>query len=104
MIEVAEELEHIRRSGWATMEEAICTASSVGSVCSSPRHGDENSPSRSFVDRAGQRSETLIVPQMTDHFLQSMEVKDSSPVSVPNTWSSGPNSPSTNSLLENVVQ
>ena len=106
MIEVAEELELIRRSGWATMEETICTASSVGSVCSSPRNGSVNSlRGVSFERAAGLGSETLIVPHKTDMFLQSIEeVKDSSPVSVQDTWLSGTSSPSTNSLLGHVVQ
>ncbi|KAK7263057.1 hypothetical protein RJT34_30641 [Clitoria ternatea] len=105
MIEVAEELEHIRRSGWATMEETICLASSVGSPCSSPRDGSENSlvGGISFKRGAGQGSETLIVPHKTDSFSQSTkEVKDS-PVSVHDTWLSGASSLSTNSLLGNVV-
>ncbi|CAJ1942669.1 unnamed protein product [Sphenostylis stenocarpa] len=99
MIEVAEELELIRRSEWATMEETICTASSVGSVCSSPRIGTENSLGGvSFERAAGQGSETLIVPPKTEMFLQSLsEVKDSSPVSVHDAWLSGTSSPSTNS-------
>ncbi|KAJ1381027.1 Serine/threonine-protein kinase, active site [Sesbania bispinosa] len=105
MIEVAEELEHIRRSGWATMEETICMASSVGSECSSFHNGIENLPSGISMERAGPRSETLIVPNKTDSFFQSMEeVKDSSPVSMHDTWSSGPSSPSTNSLLGNVAR
>ncbi|TKY55767.1 Wall-associated receptor kinase 14 [Spatholobus suberectus] len=106
MIEVAEELEHIRRSGWATMEETICTASSVGSACSSPRNGSENSlRGVSFERAAGHGSERLIVPHKTDVFLQSIEeVTDGSPVSVYDTWLSGTSSPSTNSLLGNVVQ
>ena len=50
-------------------------------------------------------SETLIVPHKTDVFLQSIEeVKDSSPVSVHDSWLSGTSSPSTNSLLGHVVQ
>ncbi|MCI48502.1 wall-associated receptor kinase-like 14-like, partial [Trifolium medium] len=75
MIEVAEELDHIRRSGWATMEETICMGSSVGSACSSPRNnGNENSVSK---------NEISIVPQKTNSFLHSIEeVKDSSPVSM----------------------
>ncbi|XP_061360565.1 wall-associated receptor kinase-like 14 isoform X2 [Gastrolobium bilobum] len=105
MIEVAEELEHIRRSGWATMEETVCTASSVGSACSSLRNGSENSLGGINFERAGQGSETLIVQQNTDNFLQSMEeVKEGSPASVHDTWLSGPSSPSTNSLLGNVVR
>ncbi|KAL2577204.1 hypothetical protein AAZX31_16G129400 [Glycine max] len=106
MIEVAEELDLIRRSGWATMEETICMASSVGSVCSSPRNGSVNSlRGVSFERAAGLGSETLIVPHKTDVFLQSIEeVKDSSPVSVHDSWLSGTSSPSTNSLLGHVVQ
>ncbi|TKY70520.1 Wall-associated receptor kinase 14 [Spatholobus suberectus] len=99
MMEVAEELEHIRLSGWATMEETV-TASSIGSTSSSPRHGSEKSLSR--IKNAGQGSERLIVPQNTESFLHSMEV-DSSPVSVHDRWSSRPSSPSSNSLLGNVI-
>ncbi|XP_020204125.1 wall-associated receptor kinase-like 14 [Cajanus cajan] len=106
MIEVAEELELIRRSGWATMEETVCTASSVGSVCSSPRNGSASSlRGVSFERGAGHGNETLIVQHKTESFLQSIkEVKDSSPVSVYDTWLSGNSSPSTNSLLGNVAQ
>ncbi|XP_027359690.1 wall-associated receptor kinase-like 14 [Abrus precatorius] len=101
MMEVAEELEHIRHSGWATMEETIM-ASSVGSASSSPRHGSEKS--LGGIKKSGQGSERLIVPQKTESFLQSVEVKDNSPVSVHDRWSSGQSSPSTNSLLGNVVR
>ncbi|XP_014510412.1 wall-associated receptor kinase-like 14 [Vigna radiata var. radiata] len=98
MIEVAEELEVIRRSEWEALEETICTASSIGSVCSSPRIGRENSlVGVSFERVAGQGSETLIVPPKSEMFLQSMkEVKDNSPVSVHDAWLSGTSSPSTN--------
>jgi len=106
MMEVAEELEYIRRRAWATMEEAICLGSSVGSASSSPRYGSENSVSGIKLKKVGQESEGLIVPPKNENLLQSMEmeVKDSSPVSVHNPWSSGPSSPSTNSLLGNVVR
>ncbi|OIV92896.1 hypothetical protein TanjilG_01030 [Lupinus angustifolius] len=105
MTEVAEELEHIRRSGWATMEENICTASSFGSVSSSPlRNGSERSLSGINLKRAGKGSERLIVPQKAESILQIVEEKDNSPISVHDPWSSGHSSPSTNSLLENVVQ
>ncbi|OIV94754.1 hypothetical protein TanjilG_12967 [Lupinus angustifolius] len=104
MTEVAEELEHIRRSGWATMEENICTASSIGSANSSPpRNGSERSLSGINLKRAGKGSERLIVPQRPDSTLQIVE-EDNSPISVHDPWSSGHSSPSTNSLLENVVQ
>lgn len=98
MMEVAEELEHIRRSGWATLEENICMASSAVSSCSSPRNGSE----RSFAGAGSQRS---IVSEKVDVRLALMEeVKDSSPVSVHDPWLSEQSSPSTNSLLGNVVR
>jgi len=102
MMEVAEELEHIKRSGWATMEETAM-ASSSGSTCSSPRNGSEKS--LSGIKKAGQGSARLIVPQKIERFFHSVEVKDSSPVSVhdPIHWSSGHSSPSSNSLLVNVI-
>ncbi|XP_059457543.1 wall-associated receptor kinase-like 14 isoform X2 [Corylus avellana] len=99
MMEVAEELEHIRRSGWATLEENICMASSAVSSCSSPHNGSE----RSFAGAGSQRS---IVSEKVDVRLALMEeVKDSSPVSVHDPWlSEQSSSPSTNSLLGNVVR
>ncbi|KAI4314909.1 hypothetical protein L6164_027772 [Bauhinia variegata] len=105
MLEVAEELEHIRRSGWATMEETICMTSSAGSACSSPRKGSEKSVSSFNIKKAEQGSERLIVSQRADSFLHSLEeVQDSSPVSVQDPWLSGHSSPSTNSLLGKVVR
>ncbi|CAL5187950.1 unnamed protein product [Lathyrus oleraceus] len=106
MMEVAEELEYIRRRAWTTMEEAICLGSSVGSAGSSPRDGSEKSVSGIKLNKVGQESEGLIVPPKNENLLHSMEleVKDSSPVSVHNPWSSGNSSPSTNSLLGNIVR
>ncbi|GAU17423.1 hypothetical protein TSUD_233000 [Trifolium subterraneum] len=106
MMEVAEELEYIRRRAWATMEETICLGSSIGSASSSPRNGSEKSFSGLMLKKLGQESEELIVPPKIENLLQSMEleVKDNSPVSVHNPWSSGPSSPSSNSLLGNVVR
>ncbi|XP_028763972.1 wall-associated receptor kinase-like 14 [Neltuma alba] len=95
MMEVAEELEHIRRSGWATMEEAICTASSVGSARSSLPDKSEKSFSDVQGDKERVESERLSVPERA-------EVRDSSPVSVHDPWSSGHSSSSTNSLLGNA--
>jgi serine/threonine protein kinase len=103
MMEVAEELEHIRRSGWATLEENICMASSAVSSCSSPHNGSE----RSFggIGKAGAGSQRSIVSEKVDVRLALMEeVKDSSPVSVHDPWLSEQSSPSTNSLLGNVVR
>ncbi|MED6120593.1 hypothetical protein PIB30_022252 [Stylosanthes scabra] len=103
MMEVAEELEHIKRSGWASMEETVCLASSVGSGNSSPRRGSEKSPGGIKLHKAGQGNEILIVPQKSESYLKLTEAKDSSPVSVRDPWSSGQSSPSTNSLLDNAV-
>lgn len=109
MMEVAEELEHIRRSGWATMEETIVLASSssLGSSSSSPpRIGSDKSFGRMNLKKAENGSHRLgVVHQRMEHFQHSVEeVKDNSPVSVHDPWLSGQSSPSTNSLLGNVVQ
>jgi hypothetical protein len=104
MMEVAEELEHIRRSGWATFEENICMTSSAVSSCSSPRNGSEKSLG-GIVKAAGAGSQRSIVSEKADGRLALMEeVKDSSPVSVHDPWFSDQSSPSTNSLLGNVVR
>ncbi|XP_057747091.1 wall-associated receptor kinase-like 14 [Arachis stenosperma] len=97
MMEVAEELEHIRRSGWTTMEETIYMASPAVSACSSPRNRSQKSMNSVHFERAGQESEAFSVVPLE-------EVRESSPVSVHVAWLSGPSSPSTNSLLGNVVQ
>lgn len=104
MMEVAEELEYIRQSGWATMEENMCFASSVVSSFSSASNGSDRSlgGTASKNDVAG-RSQKLVVPQ-TFGILESMEDKDSSPVSVHDPWLSEQSSPSGNSLLGNVVR
>jgi serine/threonine protein kinase len=100
MMEVAEELEHIRRSGWTTFEENICMASSVVSSCSSPRIGSEKSLSGMTIGKAGMESQRLIVLKKVDDCLASLaEVKDGSPVSVHEPWLSDQSPPSTNSLL-----
>ncbi|XP_021758320.1 wall-associated receptor kinase-like 14 [Chenopodium quinoa] len=104
MMEVAHELEQIRQSGWASMEENVCMASSVASSCSSPFNGSE----RSFGGLSMKRvvgSQRLVVPQKgIDHLASLEEGKDSSPVSVHDGWFSEQSSPSTNSLLGNVIQ
>ncbi|XP_024031019.1 wall-associated receptor kinase-like 14 [Morus notabilis] len=103
MMEVAEELEQIRRSGWATLEENIF-ASSVVSSCSSPYNGSESLGS-TVSKKAGIGSQRLIVPPRIDDSLASMEEEqESSPVSVQEPWFSEQSSPSTNSLLGNVVR
>ncbi|XP_062102269.1 wall-associated receptor kinase-like 14 [Humulus lupulus] len=103
MMEVAEELEQVRRSGWATMEENIF-ASSVVSSCSSPYNGSESLGSMTSK-KGGVGSQRLFLPQRVDDSLERMEEeKESSPVSVQEPWFSEQSSPSTNSLLGNVVR
>ncbi|XP_052196896.1 wall-associated receptor kinase-like 14 isoform X2 [Diospyros lotus] len=106
MMEVADELEQIRLSGWAPVEENICMASS----CSSPYNGSERSfggmSARTVGAGAGVGSRRLVVPQRAtaDSLTSLEEVKDSSPVSVQDPWPSEHSSPSANSLLGNVAK
>ncbi|KAA8531771.1 hypothetical protein F0562_006512 [Nyssa sinensis] len=101
MMEVADELEQIRLSGWAPLEENFCMASS----CSSPYSGSETSLGGTSIKKASVGSRRLIVPQRAADCLTPLEeIKDSSPVSVQDPWLSEQSSPSTNSLLSNVVQ
>ncbi|KAK4260039.1 hypothetical protein QN277_003212 [Acacia crassicarpa] len=102
MLEVAEELEQIRRSGWITMEETLCTASSIGSSCSSPRLGSEKSMDRIITLKKAERGSKSSMSQKRMHSVE--EVRDSSPVSMHDPWLSEQSSPSANSLLGNVVQ
>lgn len=112
MTEVAEELESIRRSGWTSMEEHFCGASSAGSACSSPRSISERSISGITIKKAGLLaglgSQRLIIPPENNHnkdYLPPVEeVMDSSPVSIQDPWLSEQSSPSTNSLLGNVAR
>ncbi|KAJ8764373.1 hypothetical protein K2173_006113 [Erythroxylum novogranatense] len=93
MMEVAEELENIRLSSWMP---DMCMASPEASSCSS----SERSLSVASVKKEAVGSrKVLVAPRMVD-CISSMEViKDSSPVSVQDPWSSEHSSPSTNSLL-----
>ncbi|KAJ6990116.1 wall-associated receptor kinase-like 14 isoform X1 [Populus alba x Populus x berolinensis] len=100
MLEVAEELEQIRLSAWIpTMYMASPTASS----CSS-QNGSQKSLSVSISRKAGLARGKLLLPQRTDSLTSLEETKDSSPVSEQDTWLSEQSSPSTNSLLGNVVR
>ncbi|GFY93907.1 protein kinase superfamily protein [Actinidia rufa] len=105
MMEVADELEQVRLSGWAPMDENICMASSVASSCSSPYNGSEKSFGGVSIKKGGVGSRRLIVPQRAADCMTPLEeMKDSSPVSVQAPWLSEQSSPSTNSLLGNVVR
>ncbi|CAA3023470.1 wall-associated receptor kinase-like 14 [Olea europaea subsp. europaea] len=104
MTEVADELEQIRISSWAQLDENVCTGSSVASTCSSLHNGSELIENAT-VKKAGVGSQRLIVPQKASVDLAIMEENESSPVSVQDTrLSEQSSSPSTNSLLGNVVQ
>lgn len=102
MTEVADELEQIRLSSWASLEDNVCMTSSVNSSCSSPRSLSETS-FRSTTTKKGVGSRRLIVPQKMANSLTPMEeIKDSSPVSVQDPWLSEESPPSTNRLLGNA--
>ncbi|ESR39029.1 Wall-associated receptor kinase-like 14 [Citrus sinensis] len=102
MMEVAEELEHIRVSSWASN---IYMGSPPVSCCSLSECGSQRSLSGLTVKKAGVKSQRLVVPPKSGDCLTTLdEVKDSSPVSVQDPWLSEQSSPSTNSLLGNVVQ
>ncbi|KAG6737073.1 hypothetical protein POTOM_059939 [Populus tomentosa] len=99
MMEVAEELEQIRLSAWApTMYMSSPSSSSHFSD-----HGSQKSLGVSFGKKAAVASRRLLVPQRADSPTSLEEVKYSSPVSVQDPWLSEQSSPSTNSLLGNVV-
>lgn len=104
MMEVAYELEQIRMTGWAPLEENIYMGSSVASSCSSPFNGSDRSLGGASMKKVvGNRR--IMVPQKTvDHLASLQESIDSSPVSVHDPWVSEQSSPSANSLLGNVIQ
>ncbi|KAI3407184.1 Protein kinase domain-containing protein [Psidium guajava] len=104
MTEVAEELEQIRLSGWAPLEEHLFAASSVASSCSSPYNGSEMSFGGMSMKRAPASQRLVVTPRAADSLGSVEELKDSSPVSIQDSWLSEQSSPSTTSLLSNVVR
>ncbi|KAM7252306.1 hypothetical protein ACFE04_024189 [Oxalis oulophora] len=102
MIEVAEELEQIRLSAWVPNMYLASPSSSRGSS-SEFEIGSEKSLS---IKKTIVGSRRVIVTQRlpADLFESLDEAKDSSPVSVQDHWLSEQSSPSTNSLLGNVVK
>uniref|UniRef100_A0A7N0TAB9 Protein kinase domain-containing protein n=1 Tax=Kalanchoe fedtschenkoi TaxID=63787 RepID=A0A7N0TAB9_KALFE len=107
MMEVAEELEVARTSGWSTMEENVCMESSIASTCSSPFNGSEKCLGGGVtIRKMSMGSCRVMVPKKTADCLGigTKEVKDSSPVSVQDPWLSDQSSPSTNSLLGNAIR
>ncbi|KAD3640950.1 hypothetical protein R6Q59_003581 [Mikania micrantha] len=105
MTEVADELEQIRLSGLNTMDDSI-TMMTSSSVSSSPYNGSEKSLGGMTIKRvAAIGSRRLGIPRvMPDCLKKTDDEKDSSPVSVQDIWLSEQSSPSTNSLLGNVVR
>ncbi|XP_075498659.1 wall-associated receptor kinase-like 14 [Primulina tabacum] len=99
MMEVADELEQIRRSGWAHLDETMYLGSSVTSPCSSPYHASEKSLKNMAFKKSGVKSLRAIVPSRT-----AGDEKDCSPVSVKDPWPSEQSSPSASSLLSNMVR
>lgn len=96
MTEVAEELEHIRVSSWASN---IYMASPPVS-CLSSDFGSERSLGHMMIKKAGAMSQKLLVPPKAVECLPTVDkVKDSSPMSVQDPWLSEQSSPSTSSLL-----
>ncbi|KAL8117551.1 wall-associated receptor kinase-like 14 isoform X2 [Apium graveolens] len=104
MVEVSQELEQIRLGAWAPLDENIGMASSIASSCSSPFDGSEKSQGGATVKKLGVGSRRVVVPHRPIDCLTPMkEVSDSSPISMRDPWSSEQSSPSTNSLLRNIV-
>ncbi|KAF8012452.1 hypothetical protein BT93_I0575 [Corymbia citriodora subsp. variegata] len=102
MTEVAEELEHVRQSGWEPLDEdTACAASAAVSICSSPYAGSERSTVGPLRKKCSGVSQKLFVPPKPAECSALEEVKDSSPVSVQDPWLSDQSSPSSNSLLNN---
>ncbi|KAI3503156.1 hypothetical protein L1887_31592 [Cichorium endivia] len=109
MTEVANELEEIRLSGWNTTDD-VTMGSSVVSVSSSPYNASEKSIGGTIIKRVagvaviGSRrlglSDCLTKTEEKDKDKDT----DSSPVSVRDPWLSEESSPSTNSLLGNIVR
>ncbi|KAL2905725.1 Wall-associated receptor kinase-like 14 [Bienertia sinuspersici] len=104
MMEVAHELEQIRQSGWASLDENVCMGSSVASSCSSPCNGSARSFSGLSMKKSVGSQRLIVSQKPLDHLASLEEGKDSSPVSVHDPWFSEQSSPSTNSLLGNVIQ
>lgn len=104
MTEVAEELEQIRLSGWAPLEEHLFAASSVASSCSSPFNGSERSFGGMSMKRGPTSQRLAVTSRAADSLGSVEELKDSSPVSIQDSWLSEQSSPSTTSLLSSVVR
>ncbi|KZV53178.1 wall-associated receptor kinase-like 14-like [Dorcoceras hygrometricum] len=99
MMEVADELEQIRHSSWAPLDETTYLGSSFSSSCSSPYHASEKSLKSMAFKKSRVKSSKVIVPSST-----AEDVEDCSPVSVQDPWPSDQSSPSADILLANIVR
>ena len=105
MMEVAAELERITLSRWETLEEKYSTASSSEVSSSSSSSNISEKPLSVMIKKAGLESGELFVLQTEVGSINSMErVRDNSPISVQDPWLSEQSSPSSSSLLNNVIQ
>ncbi|KAL5987198.1 Wall-associated receptor kinase-like 14 [Asimina triloba] len=102
MMEVTDELERIRLSGWNQAEGNICDGSSISSF-STVSNNSINSRTTT-KKTASVESRKLVVPQNNEGAPPAEATKGLSPVSVQDPWFSERSSPSSNSLLGNVVQ
>ena len=103
MMEVAAELEQIRRTRLTVSEQNTCTASSeVGSSSSSSSSNVIEKPLTVNEAELERRDRLFTVKIGGDHSFGSKKMfKENSPVSVHHSWLSEQSSPSSNSLLRN---
>ncbi|CAH1413270.1 unnamed protein product [Lactuca virosa] len=112
MMEVADELEEIKVSGWNTVDDNM-TIGSLSSVSSSPYNASEKSIGGSIIKKVagvaaiGSRRLSVISDCLTiqdEKDASKDKDKDNSPVSIQDPWLSEHSSPSSNSLLGNIVR
>lgn len=112
MMEVADELEEIKVSGWNTIDDNM-TIGSLSSVSSSPYNASEKSIGGSIIKKVagvaaiGSRRLSVISDCLTiqdEKDASKDKDKDNSPVSIQDPWLSEQSSPSSNSLLGNIVR
>ncbi|PON88967.1 Wall-associated receptor kinase [Trema orientale] len=107
MMEVAAELEQIRRTRWALSEQNTCTASSeVGSSSSSSSSNVSEKPLTANEAELERRDSLFMLKTEGSQSFDSNKkmLKENSPISVHHAWLSEQSSPSSNSLLRNSIQ
>jgi hypothetical protein len=102
MMEVAAELEQIMLTRWPPSEEINCTTSLDFSQCSSSSHVSEKALNLTVKKTEIERRGLLVL--QTQASRKSTERTDhNSPMSVQDPWLSEQSSPSSSSLLNNVI-